>query len=480
MGHRKKRRTHVKGDERPGETKGQHPKSIVMRRGRLGGLLTELEKDLRKVMEPNTAAALKESKRNTLKDFVHVAGPLGVTHFLILSATQQQSYLRIATVPRGPTLTLGIKEYTLSGDIAATARNYSAPPSIFKTPPLVVLNNFVGEKHLRLAAVVCQNMFPSINVKAVKLATCKRVVLLDYDSETGVIHFRHFHITAQPAGVSKRIHRLAVRGSTPNMSGFNDIADYLAGGASDSEGEDTAAKVVLPQDIGRANTASTQSSLKLRELGPRLELELVKLEEGVCMGQVLYHKYVEKSADEIAATQTKREKSETEKEARVARRATQEAKVEAKAKAKEEARQAERKRQGCRDITAKHRGQHAEDGNDDDTKESEDGEGEYEDDEEKDEDSDTEWYRQEVGEEPDENFKKNVKARKAKQELHAQLKAEKKLQKEKDQLAGKPSSDVSERSQGKSSVSKKRKNKYDEPDTENKKPKAEKRKPAFT
>ncbi len=48
------------------------------------------------LMAPNTATALKESKRNQLKDFVNVAGPLGVTHFLILTATHNASYLRVA------------------------------------------------------------------------------------------------------------------------------------------------------------------------------------------------------------------------------------------------------------------------------------------------------------------------------------------------------------------------------------------------
>jgi hypothetical protein len=50
----------------------------------------------------------------------------------------------------------------------------------------------------------------AINVKAVKLAACKRVVLLDYDAESGLIMFRHYHITAQPAGVSKRVRRLVM------------------------------------------------------------------------------------------------------------------------------------------------------------------------------------------------------------------------------------------------------------------------------
>lgn len=43
---------------------------------------------------------LQESKRNVLKDFVHIAGPLGVTQFLILTATENACYLRIAKAPR--------------------------------------------------------------------------------------------------------------------------------------------------------------------------------------------------------------------------------------------------------------------------------------------------------------------------------------------------------------------------------------------
>ena len=45
-------------------------------------------------------ALLQESKSNVLKDFVHVAGPLGVTQFLILTATENAGYLRIAKTPR--------------------------------------------------------------------------------------------------------------------------------------------------------------------------------------------------------------------------------------------------------------------------------------------------------------------------------------------------------------------------------------------
>lgn len=92
-------------------SKKGEPRSFVFRRGRHAALLRDLEADLRRMLLPNTAAALKESRRNQLKDFVAVAGPLGVTHFCMLTATQNASYLRLARTPRGPTLTMRIHEH---------------------------------------------------------------------------------------------------------------------------------------------------------------------------------------------------------------------------------------------------------------------------------------------------------------------------------------------------------------------------------
>lgn len=53
---------------------------------------------------------LQESKRNVLKDFVHIAGPLGVTQFLILTATENACYLRIAKAPRVTSLVCMIRQ----------------------------------------------------------------------------------------------------------------------------------------------------------------------------------------------------------------------------------------------------------------------------------------------------------------------------------------------------------------------------------
>ena len=41
------------------------------------------------------------------------------------------------------------------------------------------------------------------------------------------------------------------------------------------------------------------SALRLKEIGPRLTLRLVKIESGMCEGEVLHHAFVEKSGDEV-------------------------------------------------------------------------------------------------------------------------------------------------------------------------------------
>ena len=197
---RKKRRTHLDqnaGREAPGG-KGDIPKSFVMKRGKMSELVKELTEDVRHVMEPHTAKNLKESKTNKLKDFVQVAGPLGVSHFIILSATENSKYVKIAKTPRGPTLTFKVNKYTLAREVAAAQRNPRAPPNAFLSPPLVVLNNFGDAPHQKLATITFQNLFPAINVRKVKLSTCQRAVLVDYDKESNKFQFRHYSTARCP------------------------------------------------------------------------------------------------------------------------------------------------------------------------------------------------------------------------------------------------------------------------------------------
>lgn len=332
---RKKHRTHVEVQAKPGETKNDVPRSFVMKRGKLSDLVSDLTDDVRRMMEPHTAVNLKESKTNKLKDFVQVSGPLGISHFLILSATDKSRYVKICRAPRGPTLSFRVHKYTLAREVAAAQRNPRSPPNAFRSPPLVVLNNFGDAPHQKLATITFQNLFPPINVKKVKLSTCQRAVLVDYDKESNRFQFRHYAISAAPTGANRALRKLLTTRNAPDLGNLTDVSEFFdkagagaAGDASDSEGEDAvAARVDLTQDYNRVAKADTRSRVILQEIGPRMELELVKVEEGMCEGRVLYHAYVNKTEEEVLALERKkvdadalRKKRKEEQEANVRRK----------------------------------------------------------------------------------------------------------------------------------------------------------------
>ncbi|KAG9319192.1 hypothetical protein KVV02_007146 [Mortierella alpina] len=316
---RKKSRTHKKVEEGENPNAPKTPKTFVMRSGEVGHSVMGLVNDIRRLMEPNTATKLRERKNNRLRDFVAVAGPLGVTHFVILSRTDHGTNMRIARVPRGPTLSFQVKTYSLAKDIAAMQKAPKSPGLEFHVAPLLVLNNFGDSNEMKLMSTVFQNMFPPINIQTMQLADARRVVLLNYNSETKHLDFRHYNVSVKPVGISKSIKRV-ITTDVPDLKGFEDISDYVLRGAfaSESDVEDGPdSTVTLGQDyVGRNNKRQDQRAIKLVELGPRMELKLVKIQGGMCDGEVLYHDFIKRSPEELKAQKAERQKKMQEKAAR--------------------------------------------------------------------------------------------------------------------------------------------------------------------
>ena len=65
----------------------------------------------------------------------------------------------------------------------------------------------------------------------------------------------------------------------------------------------------------------------MQELGPRMKLQLVKIEDGVCDGAVLHHSIIKKSEEEAEALKTRKNE---EKKLKEERRREQEKRVLAK------------------------------------------------------------------------------------------------------------------------------------------------------
>lgn len=102
-----------------------------------------------------------------------MAGPLHVSHMNVFTQTDIAIYLKVARLPRGPTLTMKVSDYVLSRDVLSSLKKPIANDKMFASAPLVILNSFSGEgMHLKLLASAFQNMFPAINLTKAANFTC--------------------------------------------------------------------------------------------------------------------------------------------------------------------------------------------------------------------------------------------------------------------------------------------------------------------
>lgn len=393
---RHQKRARAQAQQRNLEAYAAQPHSFVFARGRTGRGVRQLSLDLRRVMEPLTATRLQIRKKNSLKDCVAVAGPLGVTHFLILSKTETNIYFKLMRLPGGPTLTFRVNKYTLTRDVVSSLRRHRMHEQQFVHPPLLVLNSFGPHgMHVKLMATMFQNLFPSINVHKVNLNTIKRCLLINYNPDSQDLDFRHYSIKVVPVGASRGMKKL-LQEKFPNMSRLQDISELLATGAglSESEAEPDGEHNIteLPQAIaGRGNMRAQQSAVRLTEIGPRMTLQLIKIQEGVGEGNVLFHSFVHKTEEELQAILAAKE----EKLRLKAQRQDQQAQ---NVQRKQEQREAHRKKS----LAGMKRARAEADGDSDaeDPGAPPEAEGAVQQEEE----DEAEYFRQAVGEEPDEDM----------------------------------------------------------------------------
>lgn len=217
-------------------------------------------------------------------------------------------------------------------------------------------------KHLEsLVTTIFQSFFKPISPQSTPLSSIKRVMLLDREptnagNEKYILNLRHYAITTKVTGMSKPLKRLKTaekltgyrrlgqsnKAKPPNLGKLADISDYLIGGDGDGyltdatsgseidtdaevEVVETRARVLSTRQKERkkkdskteqANNFVEKRAVKLVELGPRMRLRMIKVEEGVCNGKIMWHEYIHKSPEEIKALERKWEQRRKEKEER--------------------------------------------------------------------------------------------------------------------------------------------------------------------
>jgi ribosome biogenesis protein SSF1/2 len=310
-----------------------------------------------------------------------MAGPLGVSHLLLLSRSDAGNVnFRVALAPRGPTLHFRVDKYSLCKDISKAQRRPQGGGREYQTAPLLVMNNMKRlqngasdpvQKQLEdLTTTIFQNMFPQISPHSTPLSTIRRIMLLNRDVSsaadgTFVLRLRHYAITTKRIGISRKIRKLDPRenghrekrgGGLPNLGRLEDVSQYLLEpdalgftSASETEIETDAEVEVLEaqtrrvlskreaqkmrqgtlksKDRSEKGNKVEKRAVKLVELGPRMKLRLVKVEEGVCDGKVMWNEFVKKSRAEEKELDQKWDQKRKEKERR---RSEQRANVEKK------------------------------------------------------------------------------------------------------------------------------------------------------
>lgn len=340
------------------EEEAKIPMSMVLALGKSikNRSLSQLVKDFRFVMLPHTAISMRERKGNKLKDFVVMTGPLGVSDLFVFKQSEGSGNIsmRIGKMPRGPSLQFRVNTYSLIKDVR---RIMKRPKSVgrdsmaFNTPPLLVMNGFskVGEmeNHEKFLVTVFQNLFSSIQPHATKVNTIRRVLLINRNPD-GNIDIRHYAIDTKLVEHNRNIKKLVEMNHNPhkklpNLGTHADISDlvldlYSVGGlTSDSEVEDDAVVDIRNDQVKhiRRKVAADLSytrkrAVKLQELGPRLNMTLIKIEESMLgESKTIYHSKYHKLKAEEKELEAKHQARLEEK---AKRRAAQQANIDAKQK----------------------------------------------------------------------------------------------------------------------------------------------------
>ena len=325
------------------------PHSIIITRGEVGANVVQLKEDFLNIFKPFTAENLAGNKKRTLEDYTKLGPMIGVTHMFVFTKSQENVILKMTRLPRGPTLHFKVNEYCLARDVVNSIKRPQAHEHQYLHPPLFVGNNFNVEKKnsenvhvdymnpMRQVNAMLQNMFPKINPNEIDLNNVCRSVLFDVSDDQETIEMRHYSIKMKPVGISRKIRKLVNGKIIPNLNDKQDVAEWLENpdcSASESEAEpDEKSKIDLPQKMsGGGNLKGVKSAVRLTELGPRLKLELFKIDDDVFGGKVLYHKYIELSEAQKEQKEQALKKKEQEK---AMRKKVQEENIERKKKQKE-------------------------------------------------------------------------------------------------------------------------------------------------
>ena len=295
---RRKTRTQSPSDDSPSCM------SMVFKYGALSPTLQQLVRDLRIVLAPNTFSHLRESKRTKLRDYVKAGRELKASTLISVTRTETgNSFLKLARLSEGPTSVFRISEFSLGHDIRVAARRpRSLTDRDLLSPPALVLHGFdedfgADAPVAELLKAQFEQLVPSLDLAQSQPKLIRRVLLVSLERSSTdrkfVVRLRHFGVSIRNTSVSRAVDKLLKSKGVVNggkLARLADPADILdAGLVSESEVEN---EIMGIEGLGGARLRGIPREaglgVKLVELGPRVELALAEVVEGVFDGRAVY------------------------------------------------------------------------------------------------------------------------------------------------------------------------------------------------
>lgn len=183
--------------------------------------------------------------------------------------------------------------------------------------PLQVLHGFGkrgdGKKAqiTQLTSDMLRGMFPPIDVPTFNQSHCRRAVLFSHEGgEQDMIQFRHFSVRRRTTGIQRGVSKLMNQNRIPSLGRYGDVADFVLGGGGATESEFEGGEEVPNIDWYKKGRVA----IRLMEVGPRLQLQLIKAQEGILTGNVLYHRWTTKTPTQLQLLQEKARQKQKLKE----------------------------------------------------------------------------------------------------------------------------------------------------------------------
>ena len=270
-----------------------------MKRGRVGKVLSQLVGDLRLLLAPNTFSKLRESKRNSVQDFLQVAGSLSASHLMRVSNNEKDvGHIHLSKMPAGPCFDLRLERFSLISDLRSQMHSGGIGLSREdeQYAPIAILNGFKtagSDEIAQLLAEALKGVVPPIDIGKINVKTCRRVILFNYDPESTRLSIRHYRISltkksvaSVPSGPSCGVILNARKTSKiPNLGKLVSISDLVPSRSTEAiENESAQVEIVTSK-------SNKKTTLVLSEIGPRIEATLSRVMSGVEEGTVLFSKF---------------------------------------------------------------------------------------------------------------------------------------------------------------------------------------------